>query len=113
MGTGFKDTDLAEISARMRPTIISKPKQYVQYDTQQKDIKDIHWFEPTEVWEILCADITLSPTYKAAFGMAEDGKGISLRFPRFIRLRDDKKIEQATNATQLTEMYFNQDQMKM
>ena len=62
------------------------------------------WFRPEVVWEVLTADLSLSPVYTAAKGLAGD-RGISLRFPRFLRVRDDKDADQATTGEQIAEMY--------
>jgi len=62
------------------------------------------------VWEVKTADLTLSPRYKAAAEEVSGGaKGISLRFPRFIKERDDKKPDQASTARMIAEMYHRQE----
>ncbi|WVQ94526.1 hypothetical protein IAU59_001605 [Kwoniella sp. CBS 9459] len=66
------------------------------------------WFEPSEVWEIRGADITLSPVYPAASSLLGSERGLSIRFPRFMKIREDKSWEQATTSEQFAEMYRKQ-----
>ncbi|KAK6205317.1 ATP-dependent DNA ligase [Scheffersomyces amazonensis] len=106
IGTGFSDEDLSSIHAKLKPTEIKMPKPFYVYDTTNSNAIPDVWFEPTTVFEVLAADFSLSPIYKAAH--QEYGKGISLRFPRFLRIRDDKGIEDATSSTQVSEFYRSQ-----
>ncbi|KAI1822572.1 ATP-dependent DNA ligase [Xylaria intraflava] len=67
------------------------------------------WFEPQEVWEVAFADITLSPTYTAAMGLVSQERGLSLRFPRFLRKREDKGIEEASTGEFLAGLFRKQE----
>lgn len=49
------------------------------------------WFRPSMVWEVKGADIQLSPIYSAAKTYLKGEKGVGLRFPRLIKMREDKK----------------------
>lgn len=106
IGTGFSDEDLASLYKKLHPTEIKTPKKYFVYETNNSNAVPDVWFEPSLLFEVLTADLSLSPIYKT--GHQEFGKGISLRFPRFIRLREDKNIEDATSSTQVCEFYENQ-----
>lgn len=66
------------------------------------------WFEPSVVWEIRGADLTLSPTHPAARGLVAGDRGVSLRFPRFVRVREDKGVEEATSSEEIAEAYGKQ-----
>lgn len=52
--------------------------------------------------------ITLSPVYPAAATLLGSERGLSIRFPRFIKLREDKGWEEATTSEQFAEMYRRQ-----
>lgn len=82
--------------------VISRPA-YVEYF----GTPDV-WFEPQEVWEMAFADITLSPTYPAAIGLVSEERGLSLRFPRFLKIREDKGIDEATTSDYLALLWRKQ-----
>ncbi|KAL2210810.1 putative DNA ligase I [Sarocladium strictum] len=67
------------------------------------------WFEPQEVWEMAFADITISPTYSAAIGLVSDERGLSLRFPRFLKKREDKSIDEASTNEFLAGLWRKQE----
>eukprot|EP01127_Copromyxa_protea_P021939 TRINITY_DN7675_c0_g1_i1.p1 TRINITY_DN7675_c0_g1~~TRINITY_DN7675_c0_g1_i1.p1 ORF type:complete len:838 (-),score=280.43 TRINITY_DN7675_c0_g1_i1:57-2570(-) len=105
IGTGFSDQQLSEFSKALEKTIVPTCKSYFRVgDSKDPDV----WFEPSVVWEVKAADLSISPVHQAGIGILSDEKGIALRFPRLVRVREDKTPEQATTARQVVEMYKNQ-----
>jgi DNA ligase-1 len=100
-GTGFSDADLAALPARLAP--LARPGRPARVDARQEPD---FWFEPGLVLEILSAELTLSPTYKAGWGQIKDDAGLAMRFPRFTgRWRDDKAPQDATTTEELAGLY--------
>jgi len=87
-----------------RELLKRKPFNYVTPETPA------FWFEPIQCWEIRGAELTISPRHMAAQGMIDGhpNKGISVRFPRFVRNRSDKPPHSATTPQQLAEMFYKQ-----
>lgn len=106
IGTGFSEAILEELHEQLSEITIDKPKPFYNHSTVPAHQPDV-WFEAKYVWEVKTADLTLSPRYRAAIDTMK--QGISLRFPRFIQRRDDKKPEDATSASSIVEMYNNQE----
>ncbi|KZT02686.1 ATP-dependent DNA ligase [Laetiporus sulphureus 93-53] len=103
IGTGFSEEVLQAHYNILQPLEMTKPRGDIKVGGAKPDV----WFEPKIVWEVLTADLSLSPIYTAAQGLVDE-RGISLRFPRFIRVRDDKNANDATGPDQIAEMYERQ-----
>ncbi len=86
VATGFSDEQLAEVYELLKDTVIA---------TAEKEVT----FEPTVVFEVGYSEIQISPTYEA---------GYALRFPRFIRIRDDKDIADIETLDSIRERYSRQ-----
>ncbi|KAL2752079.1 hypothetical protein ACRALDRAFT_1045257, partial [Sodiomyces alcalophilus JCM 7366] len=91
-------------SGESKNTHSSKPA-FIEYSGPEPDV----WFEPLEVWEVAFADITLSPTYTAAIGLVSEDRGLSLRFPRFLKKREDKGIDEASTSEFLAGLWRKQE----
>lgn len=103
--SGFSDAFYKAATLRLQEAVIPSRKTY--YNTLESP--DV-WFDACEVWEIRGADLSISPVHRAAVGHAVHAeRGVGLRFPRFVRIREDKGIEDATNASAIAEMYLAQE----
>jgi len=109
LGTGFTDELLVSLGQSLEEHRIPKPLSYYRYSSSLTP--DV-WFDAVKVWEVKCADLSLSPHHHAGIGLVDEGKGISLRFPRFLRVRDDKSADDATSAEQVADLYRKQEKIK-
>lgn len=105
IGTGFTDAILESLTAQLTPAAQTVPSSlYRFHESHRPDV----WFADSFVWEVKAADLSVSPTHYAAMGRVAEDRGIALRFPRFIRVREDKGPLDATTAEQVAEMYRSQ-----
>lgn len=111
VGTGFSEEMLAQLTTAFDEkgcAVGVKPRNVMSGEALDPDT----WFQPeeSEVWEVMAADLSVSPVHMGAVGKADKSKGIALRFPRFLRRRavEDKGPEGATTSSQIYEMYRNQ-----
>jgi len=86
VATGFSDEQLQEIFTLLNERVISQ---------EGKEVR----FEPGMVFEVGYSEIQVSPNYESGF---------ALRFPRFIRLRDDKSIGEIETLDGIRDRYGRQ-----
>ncbi|CAG9463109.1 unnamed protein product [Pedinophyceae sp. YPF-701] len=109
IGTGFSEQQLEDLANTLNEHLIDKPRPFFTYgETLVPDV----WFDAKVVWEVKAADLSISPVHKAAIGLEDPEKGISIRFPRLLRVRDDKGPEDSTSPEQIVEMYRQQATLK-
>ena len=65
IGTGFSEEMLQSHYEALKPLETAKPRG----DIKAGSVKSEVWFEPKIVWEVLAADLSLSPIYTAGQGL--------------------------------------------
>lgn len=104
VATGFSDQDLEEI-----PKALSKYAIPKKHPSVVSNLEADVWYRPVVVFEIIGAEITLSPIHTAAYSVVRKEAGLAIRFPRFTgKIRDDKSPEEATSVDEIVEMYRSQ-----
>ena len=86
VATGFSDEQLAEVYEILKDSVLK---------TNGKEVT----FEPSLVFEVGYAELQASQNYEGGF---------ALRFPRFIRIRDDKDIPDIETLESIRERYKRQ-----
>ncbi|CAK92216.1 unnamed protein product (macronuclear) [Paramecium tetraurelia] len=105
IGTGFSDENLEKFFQFFQEYLIPHPLSEYKCDGVNMDV----WFSPVVVWEIKSADIQISPIYSACSTILQlNNKGVGLRFPRLIKVREDKKPNEATSSQFLYDVYKQQ-----
>lgn len=93
VASGFSESDLDVLPKKLAKfKTAHKPARLVVKKAMTPDV----WFNPGVVIEVLGAEITKSPNHTAA--------GLALRFPRFLRYRNDKSVEEATTVKELVRL---------
>ena len=92
VGTGITDEIFKELKERLQVIKSGrKPDQYKVSKILEPDV----WVEPKIVVEVAADEITVSPTHSA---------GYALRFPRLVKFREDKGVEQITTLEEIESM---------
>jgi DNA ligase-1 len=86
VATGFSDEQLAEVYDLLKESVIKEAGKEVT-------------FEPSLIFEVGYAELQASQNYEGGF---------ALRFPRFIRIRDDKDIPDIETLESIRERYKRQ-----
>ena len=97
IGTGVSDELWKELQKRLNDIKVKDiPKQYE--NVAKMLVPDV-WVAPKIVVEIAGDDLTRSPNH---------GAGIAVRFPRLVRIRQDKSPREATTVGEIEKMYRQQ-----
>ncbi len=103
LGTGFKDEELASLHRQLAPLVLQRPPKQLR-----TGLEPDYYIEPELVLEVLGAEVTLSPVHRCAFERVRPAAGLAIRFPRMVRIRDDKGPQEATTSGEIEQMYHRQ-----
>ncbi len=97
-GSGLQDEEFKRLAQELKPfQTTQKPTNYMVHNSLTPDI----WILPEKVVEVIADEITVSKVHSSATELLGDGKGLALRFPRIVKIRQDKSFEEITTTDEL------------
>lgn len=106
VGSGLSEQQMQDFEK-----MLVKTKRPKRPSNVVSELEPHFWVEPKYVIEVNADEITKSPIHSA--GKDELGEGLALRFPRLVKLRTDKKPEDATTVKEIIKMFKSQKHVKM
>lgn len=103
VSSGFTEEELLFFAEEVKKHIQPNPLPNLRWK-----IKPDKWLEPFFVIEVAYDEISISQQHTAAETFFNKEKGLALRFPRFVRLRNDKTIEEITTSKEVYELFLMQ-----
>ena len=104
VGTGLTEEEWVHLKSEIdKIKVESKPDNFIVDKSLDVDV----WASPQLIVEVKADEITLSPMHKASSRYVQEGKGLALRFPRLIKIRD-KTLQDSTSSIEVYQIYNDQ-----
>lgn len=99
-GSGYTDEDLKELTKLFKKIQLKKPHSDVEIE-----IDCDAYFEPKIVFEVVYEELQVSPAEKHT-------SGFGMRFPRYIRIREDRRPSDINTVQEIEELFKKQEKRK-
>ncbi len=99
-GSGYTDEDLKELTKLFKKIQLKKPHSDVEIE-----IDCDAYFEPKIVFEVVYEELQVSPAEKHT-------SGFGMRFPRYIRIREDRRPSEINTVQEIAELFKKQEKRK-
>jgi DNA ligase-1 len=99
-GSGYTDEDLEELTKLFKKIQLKKPHSDVDIE-----IDCDTYFEPKIVFELVYEELQVSPAEKHT-------SGFGMRFPRYIRIREDRGPNEVNTIQEIAELFRKQEKRK-
>ncbi len=102
IGSGFSEEEMGQLQGMLDKIKTKNAPKMLDYKSDK--VTPDFWVEPKYVVEVAFDDITESPMHTCSVTPQKD-KGLALRFPRMVHLRDDKTVKEATTTQEVQKMF--------
>ena len=102
---------LTKVGVGFSDGFLNKINNFEIFPFQKPNLVDLGNFKPDVffkndiVWEISFDCFSFSPIYRIGRGEVDSERGLSLRFPKFKREREDKDFESSNDVDHVIDLY--------